>query len=67
MKRIIFYCDRCGRVIKSDNLKISTIRALDYDKSNDYEVLHLCHSCMNYFWSFMAKRVLSYNDISKED
>lgn len=67
MKQIMFYCDRCGRKIPSKDLRINVIRALDYQKSNDYETLNLCNSCMKYFWSFMSKKVLSYSDISKED
>lgn len=68
MKEIIFFCDRCGkRIYRTYELKTSFIKVMDYDVGPDFKTLYLCKTCLNHFYNFMRKKVLSYNDISKED
>ena len=59
------YCDRCKKQIRSE--KVNTMRLLDFEASNDFEHYHLCGSCTRGLRNFLSKRVLNYNDISKED
>lgn len=71
MIKTMIFCDRCGRLINTrygalDN-RLSHIKLLDYSKSSDYSTIILCDSCMRGLYNFMEKRVLSYDDISKED
>lgn len=59
------FCDRCGRKITT-NL-VNQIRVLDYDKSDTFVRYDICKPCMRAFHNLMAKKVLDYSDITKED
>lgn len=66
MRDLRITCDRCGKLIPEPITM--QIRALDFDKKGpDFVRLDICRSCMNGFWNYMSKRVISYSDISKED
>lgn len=68
MKEIIFFCDRCGkRIYETQEIKVPFIKLMDYHENKDFKTLYLCRSCLNHFYNFMRKKVLSYSDISKED
>lgn len=65
------FCDRCGRKIATlgsgQLCLVNQIRVLDYDKSDDFIRYDICKSCMRAFHNLMAKKVLDYSDITKED
>lgn len=65
MTRIRIFCDRCGKGLNKP--KRNQIRVLDFSKSNEFIAKDLCDSCTRGLWNHMAKKILSYNDISKED
>ena len=65
MQEIKYYCDRCKKEIKGPYIPL--VKVLDYDVGDVFQDINLCKPCLNHFYNFLNKKILSYSDIVKED